>query len=33
MWIDQDLGITAVIRWIDQAKIDDFLGRVLESLS
>jgi CubicO group peptidase (beta-lactamase class C family) len=33
MWIDQDLGIAAVIRWIDQAKIDDFLGRLLASLS
>ena len=33
VWIDQKLGISAVIRWIDQKKIDDFLGRVLASLT
>ena len=32
IWIDQELGLSAVIRWIDQAKIDEFLGRVLASL-
>ena len=33
IWIDQDLGLTAVIRWIDQKKIGDFLGRVVASLT
>lgn len=32
VWIDPELGLSAVIRWIDQSKIDDFLGRVLASL-
>lgn len=32
IWIDRDLGLTAVIRWIDQASIGDFLGRVMASL-
>ena len=32
IWIDRDLGLTAVIRWIDQAKINEFLGRVMASI-
>lgn len=32
VWIDQELGIAAVIRWIDQKKIGAFLGRVMASL-
>ena len=32
VWIDPALGLTAVIRWIDQKKIDAFLGRVMASL-
>jgi CubicO group peptidase (beta-lactamase class C family) len=32
VWIDQDLGIAAVVRWIDQAKIGEFLARVVASL-
>ena len=33
IWIDQDLALTAVIRWIDQKKIGTFLERVLASLT
>jgi hypothetical protein len=32
LWIDQEVGIAAAIRWIDQNKIDAFLGRVMASL-
>ena len=32
IWIDQERRISAVIRWIDQKKIDAFLGRVMASL-
>jgi hypothetical protein len=33
IWIDQELGLSAVVRWIDQTRIDEFLGRVVESLT
>jgi len=33
IWIDQELGLSAVIRWIDQNKIDAFLGRAVASLT
>jgi hypothetical protein len=32
LWIDQELALTAVFRWIDQKKIADFLTRVVASL-
>jgi len=32
LWVDQDLALTAVFRWIDQKKIADFLTRVVASL-
>ena len=32
VWIDQELGIAAVARWIDQKKIGEFLERVMASL-
>jgi CubicO group peptidase (beta-lactamase class C family) len=32
LWVDQELALTAVIRWIDQKKIADFLTRVVASL-
>ena len=32
IWIDNDLNLAVVARWIDQDKIDDFIGRVMASL-
>jgi CubicO group peptidase (beta-lactamase class C family) len=32
IWIDVDLDLVVVARWIDQAKINAFCGKVMDSL-
>jgi len=32
IWVDPELDLVAVVRWIEQARIDDWIGRVLGAL-
>ena len=33
IWVDRDLGLTVVARWLDDAAADGFMARVLAALS
>ena len=32
IWLDPDLDLVAVVRWIDQARIDEWIARVMKAL-
>ena len=32
IWVDRDLGLTVVARWLDDAAADGFMARILAAL-